>query len=453
MKQPILHIVLVIFIAVKSFGQSNDQCYGPNIGSGSLNAKTMIGCVPFTVEIIKNDSVANGHKFIYDYKGGFPTNPTEVPTFTYTTPGAYKLMQITFRKEDGKELRVCGIVTVLDTNKLILKPKICGNTVSLAIVDNKKAGLLPYDYCLIDWGDASPLEKIKLPTSSVSHTYTAQTDKKINVKAHYEVEFCSTSSSIEIKFPKVNQPQIAVLEKTGTENYSISFNNFSGEDVKVLGNNSLIMTKAGEIGLQKITFSNTIKSACYAIKLESNCFPNNVSKEICDIDFEVIPTETANELRWQKPRPDTIKDFTILKNNDTKLTAQSTIYADTAIKCNQQNCYQIEFTSNETAFISEKICIKNSQIPCFTSIPIYIPLAFSPNNDGINDSFSVFGEDDKFVSLSIYDQKGKLIITLAKLGESWNGENFQTGIYPYRLKAKNQRNSEIELIGKVMLIR
>lgn len=453
MKQPILHIVLVIFIAVKSFGQSNDQCYGPNIGSGSLNAKTMIGCVPFTVEISKNDSVANGHKFIYDYKGGFSTNPTEVPTFTYTAPGAYKLMQITFRKEDGKELRVCGVVTVLDTNKLILKPKICGSKVSLEIADNKKAGSLPYDYCMIDWGDASPLEKIKLPTSGISHTYTTQTDKKITVKAHYEVEFCSTSSSVDIKFPKANQPQISVFEKTGAENYSISFNNFSGEDVRLLGNNSLITTKLGEIGLQKIIFSNTAKNVCYAIKLESNCFPNNVSKEICDIDFEVVSTETSNVLRWQKPRPEFIQDFTILKNNETKLVAQNTTYTDTDIKCNQQNCYQIKFTSNETAFISEKICIKNSLIPCFVNVPIYIPLAFSPNNDGINDSFSIFGEDDKFISLSIYDQKGKLIIVLTKMSESWNGENFQTGMYPYRLKAKNQGNNEIEIIGKVMLVR
>ena len=453
MKQSILHIVLVIFIAIKSFAQSNDQCYGPNIGSGSLNAKTMIGCVPFTVEISKNDSVAKGHKFIYDYKGGLPTNPTEMPTFTYTAPGAYKLMQITFRKEDGKELRVCGVVTVLDTNKLILKPKICGSKVSLEIADNKKAGSLPYDYCMIDWGDASPLEKIKLPTSSVSHTYTTQTDKKISVKAHYEVEFCSINSSVDIKFPKVNQPQILVFEKTGAENYAIKFNNFSGEDVKLLGNNSLITTKLGEIGQQKITFSNTTKNVCYAIKLENNCFPNNLSKEICDIDFEVFSTEISNELRWQKPRPETIKDFTILKNNDVKLAGQSTNYIDTDIKCNQQNCYQITFTSNETIFISEKICVKNSLIPCFTSIPIFIPLAFSPNNDGINDFFTVFGEDEKFVSLSIYDQKGKLITILNNLKESWNGENFQIGIYPYRLKAKNQENNEIELMGKVMLMR
>jgi len=453
MKKPIFYINLAIFIAIKSFGQSNDQCYGPNIGSGSLTAKTMIGCVPFTVEISKNDSVAIGHKFIYDYKGGYPSNPTETPTFTYTSPGAYKLMQITYRKEDGKELRVCGVVTVLDTNKLILKPKICGNKVSLEIVDNKKTGSLPYDYCMIDWGDTSPLEKIKLPTPGVSHSYSSQIDKKILVKAHYEVEFCNINASLEIKFPKINQPQILVFEKTGTENYTLSFNNFTGEDVKLFGNNSLITTKLGEIGQQKITFSNTAKNVCYAIKLESNCFPNNLSKEICDIDFEAVSTEKSNELRWKKPRPETIRDMIILKNNDIKLLAQSTNYIDTDIKCNQQNCYQITFTSNETAFISEKICVKNSLLPCYTSIPIYIPMAFSPNNDGINDSFTVFGEAEKFISLSIYDQKGKLITTLMNLKESWNGENFQIGIYPYRLKAKNQENNEIEIMGKVMLVK
>ena len=177
------------------------------------------------------------------------------------------------------------------------------------------------------------------------------------------------------------------------------------------------------------------------------------SKEICDIDFEVIPAETANELRWKSPKPEAIKDFTITKNADTKLNIKGVAHADSAIKCNQTNCYQARFVSNETAFISNKICIKNSLIACFVSLPLHLPLSFSPNNDGVNDNFVILGEENKLISLTIYDQKGKIIAVITKLSESWNGENYASGVYPYRLKAKNVGNKEVELLGKILLLR
>lgn len=454
MKITLYIILLIVLSTIASFCQVlNDQCNGPNIGSGSLYAEKMIGCVPFTLRIIKTDTQSTGHKLIYDYKGGVPANLVEEKSHTYTAPGAYKVLQSSFRKDNGQELRVCGIVTVLDTNKLTLKPKICGSRVSLEVIDAKKAGLLPYDYCLIDWGDASAIEKVNLPSAVVSHNYATQTDKKITVTGRYEVDFCPSNSSITITFPKATQPQITVLEKTGKDNFSLSFNNFSGENIKVLANNVAIASKNGEVGLQKISFTNTGKNTCYAVQLESTCFSNNTSKEICDIDFEVSPTENSNELTWKQPKPDVIKDFVLLKNGDQKLSTKGVAYADTAIKCNQQNCYQINFRSNESLFISDKICVQNSLIKCFVSVPVYLPLAFSPNNDGINDTFHIEGEKDKFISLSIFDHLGKLITIIINPNDSWNGENHLSGIYPYKLKVKDVKNNEIEVLGRVLLLR
>jgi gliding motility-associated-like protein len=352
-----------------------------------------------------------------------------------------------------KKLRVCGIVTVLDTNKLILKPKICGNKVSLEIIDGKKAGLLPYDYALINWGDGTAQEKTNLPITSISHTYANQNDRKKTVVGRYEVDFCPSSSTVSIIFPKINQPQISVLEKTRQGNFNLSFNNFSGENIKILANNVAIATKTGEVGFQKIAFTNTTKNACYAIQLESNCFPNNISKEICDIDFEVIPTENSNELQWKQPKPEAIKDFTLTKNTDIKLPVQGIVYADTAIRCNQQNCCQISFRSNETLFISEKKCVQNSLIKCFVSVSVYLPLAFSPNNAAINDIFGVKGELDKFMTLTIYDHLGKIIKVISNPNEGWDGEGYLSGIYPYKLKVKDIKNNETEIMGKVLLLR
>jgi gliding motility-associated-like protein len=451
----ILYIYILVFLSNNiAFGQMlNGECTGVNIGFGSLITENLIGCVPFTLEVIKADTIATGYKYIYDYKGGALNNLIEQPTHIYSTPGIYQLLQRSYRKDNGQELRVCATVTVLDTTKLILKSKICGNKVSLDIIDGNKVGLIPYQYCLIDWDDGLPQEKVNLPTAGVAHTYSNQNDRKIKVTGRYEVSFCPTNSSILIIFPKISQPQISVLEKTGQGNFALSFNNFSGESVKVLANNVAIFTKTGEVGLQKITFANNSKNACYAIQLESNCFPNNISKELCDIDFEVTPTETSNELRWKQPKPEIIKDFTLTKNTNIKLPTQSIVYADTAIRCGQQNCYQISFRSNESMFISDKICVQNSLIKCFVSVPVYLPLAFSPNNDGINDTFLAKGELDKFMSLTIYDHFGKIITVITNPNDGWDGKDYLSGIYPYKLKVKDIRNNEIELTGKVLLLR
>jgi hypothetical protein len=82
---------LIFLSTIAAFSQvQNDQCTGPNIGSGSLYAEKMIGCVPFTIKVIKTDTQSTGHKFIYDCKGGVPSNLVEERTHTYTSAGAYK---------------------------------------------------------------------------------------------------------------------------------------------------------------------------------------------------------------------------------------------------------------------------------------------------------------------------------------------------------------------------
>jgi gliding motility-associated-like protein len=51
----------------------------------------------------------------------------------------------------------------------------------------------------------------------------------------------------------------------------------------------------------------------------------------------------------------------------------------------------------------------------------YIPNAFSPNDDGFNDLFSVFGTDIQSLRLRIYDRWGELIFESAALDAAWDG--------------------------------
>jgi gliding motility-associated-like protein len=57
-------------------------------------------------------------------------------------------------------------------------------------------------------------------------------------------------------------------------------------------------------------------------------------------------------------------------------------------------------------------------------VTLYVPNAFSPNGDGLNDEFSLIGRnvDPGFFSMRIYDRWGKLVFTSNDINITWNGK-------------------------------
>ncbi|MBA4851658.1 gliding motility-associated C-terminal domain-containing protein [Emticicia sp. BO119] len=446
-------ILLCFFFPLLTFSQGNDQCIGPNIGTGALFTQETVGCVPFTVVVEKTDDNSNDHQYVFNYKGGPPTNTVKEKTYTYTQPGAYKLMQISFRKDNGQELRICAVITVLDTARIEISSKICDNTVNLNLSDIRKNGTIPYDYCFINWGDGSMLEKVYLPTVPVSHTYANKTDKKISVTGGYIVEDCGGTNSINLKFPVINEPKIQELIKTSTNKFAISFNNETGDDYAILANGQVLLSQKGKLGQTQILFDNQNSNACYSIQLQNACFTNTTSKEVCDINFKLNPTAEGNELTWTKPMPESFKDVKLTKNNSVQITVNNTSYMDNEIVCNEENCYQVSYTSNGSIYISEKLCVKNNMFLCETGIPIHIPTAFSPNGDGKNDELILFGDLEKFISLKIFNRRGHVVKLINYPYEAWSGDEQPAGLYEYLLKIKNNTNKEITLQGTITLIK
>ncbi|MBL0342777.1 MAG: gliding motility-associated C-terminal domain-containing protein [Bacteroidetes bacterium] len=83
---------------------------------------------------------------------------------------------------------------------------------------------------------------------------------------------------------------------------------------------------------------------------------------------------------------------------------------------------------------------------------IYIPNAFTPNGDGINDFFEIKTLDLNISTLSIYNRFGEQIYT----GTSWNGSFNKTicpeGIYGYTIQ-QQKGNKIIKETGTVLLLR
>jgi gliding motility-associated-like protein len=87
----------------------------------------------------------------------------------------------------------------------------------------------------------------------------------------------------------------------------------------------------------------------------------------------------------------------------------------------------------------------------------FIPNSFSPNKDGNNDIFKVFGSSVRDVVLRVYNQWGELISEThdAQSGwdGNWKGHPQPVGVYVYEAKVTFYNNVSIKRKGTVNLIR
>ena len=83
----------------------------------------------------------------------------------------------------------------------------------------------------------------------------------------------------------------------------------------------------------------------------------------------------------------------------------------------------------------------------------FVPDAFTPNNDGINDTFQAYSNClSGNYELRIFDRWGNLLFTSNDINEGWdgifNGQKMSIGIYIYQVTFEATNNGG-ELIRKV----
>lgn len=89
---------------------------------------------------------------------------------------------------------------------------------------------------------------------------------------------------------------------------------------------------------------------------------------------------------------------------------------------------------------------------------IYLPNAFSPNGDGINDGFGIMGEGIASFRCLIFDRWGRVVAELTQPDQIWDGrspagEEVQEGVYVYQVEAILNDGMNLQRGGSITLIR
>jgi len=180
-----------------------------------------------------------------------------------------------------------------------------------------------------------------------------------------------------------------------------------------------------------------------------------VKAEVNSIDYSIIKWNAIEG--WSKGVQEYILEY---RNNDNSfepvISTISREYQDNEYFTNNQSlqkCYRIraiENGGNNQESISNEICLNYETF-------IFVPNAFTPNGDGVNDSFCVVGICIPKVKINIFNYWGETIFSSNENQKYWDGkylgENVDTGPYVYVISATTNEGKHLEYEGIVNLIR
>lgn len=323
---------------------------------------------------------------------------------------------------------------------------------------------------------------------------------------------------LTVSSPSVCEGENAVFTATGAETYVWSENNFignpliispavSGEYIVTVTGNLLNCSSQLEAHLQV----NPLPIADFSLSAVEGCSPltiiaNDASQgTISQWDWEVNDissyTTQSPEMIFSQPGQHTIQlnvttDQGCKSSSSTKVINVYTVTAgiadrgnrfiigetvdllyvgmgasqwnwdlgngQTSTQVNASTIYQQEGEYLITQTVSNDFgCSDVAQItiivnPLFT---VYIPNAFTPNDDGINDVWQFSGESwmiDNF-EVSVFDRWGKMVFCTTDVNVNWDGTvngklaESQT-VYQYRLRILDREGINHEIWGSIVVI-
>ena len=229
----------------------------------------------------------------------------------------------------------------------------------------------------------------------------------------------------------LNKKNILCFNQNNTINAGSGFPTYFWNNGKT--DSSIVVTSSG---IYKVTVGNEYHCvASDSVKiLEVGMPPGNFfskNDSVCNAEpIDIFPDKTFNKYLW------------------------STGSTNSFIKVNQPGIYWLKATDNNSCTGIDSIHIFSKNCDAY----FFIPNAFTPNRDGLNDFFKpvINGEIEQY-ELAIYNRFGQLIFKTKSISQSWDatqkGLPLDAGIFIWTCRYKMKNETAKFLKGQVLLIR
>jgi gliding motility-associated-like protein len=190
-------------------------------------------------------------------------------------------------------------------------------------------------------------------------------------------------------------------------------------------------------------------SGFYRIKVvdQMNCVATD------SVEVTVFPLPTVN-LPFTNPTHDTIYYEQTFQLETTPgyasyqwNTGDTTYY----ITITEEGSYSVIVQTNEGCTATNSAYLKDMYMPFY----FVVPNAFTPNGDGLNDTFRSVATGDliRQFSMVIYNRWGQMIFETSDYSAGWDGKDAPAGVYSWVISYSNHTGKVFKMRGSVMLVK
>ncbi|MBP6302862.1 MAG: gliding motility-associated C-terminal domain-containing protein [Bacteroidia bacterium] len=148
-------------------------------------------------------------------------------------------------------------------------------------------------------------------------------------------------------------------------------------------------------------------------------------------------------------RLEVVEDDNSAQTISTKLNAEPITDTSFWEETRNYKCYRIVAISEGDSLIKS-----TSNKVCLYYVPkLYIPNAFSPNGDNINDTYKISSIGVTQFEFSIFNIWGERVFHTNDKNFEWDGKNVPTGVYAYVVSANNTLNKRLNSMGTISLVK
>lgn len=238
-------------------------------------------------------------------------------------------------------------------------------------------------------------------------------------------------------------------------------------------NGELIVEVLDGVGPIEYTWTPTMAGTDSLLNIHGNTYTLNVVDSLGCTDTKQyvvnnIPTPTAcfnlQPPSYSQTLGEAITFVNCTQSEGPAFTSQwdmgnnySTTETNPTYTYPNEGKYMITLTVTDTAGCMDQTM---REIEVHESMKFYIPNAFTPNGDGVNETFGPFGVgiDPDNYSMNIFDRNGNLVYMTTNPFDYWdgytkNGVLCPTGVYVYKIVLKTWDGYDKEYVGTVTLAR
>ncbi len=458
----------ILFFCLGHF-MANGQCPASLPGLGNYETGeatlTLSGCLPLNVAIRSGLPGVTNIRTEFDYRGGALVSQslTSDSVHVYPKPGAYTIVQ--YAEKDGRKWVTCRNVEVMDTLAPEVRAIPCANGGVQLVFDAKQP--TSYPTYQVDWGDTE-IKGYPGFGKKINYTYAAPKAYTIRVRGVHTPGQCRGAvTRITFVSPEsLSPPAITEARMLDATKLELKVQNSLKTDLLLLkGNADGVFEKTGGTldAEQKVvtSFLEHPDTYCFQLQPADSCLAALRSRPVCAADFEVAGQPDVNTLAWKIPGQSPGSTASILKDGvpwkDISASGREASLVDREFVCGNEVCYQLMTKEAGFTFYSLKKCLTVPMDQCVARPPFYMPDAFSPNGDGINDQLVVRGVVSTDFELSVFNVWGAAVFHTNDPAISWDGtyrnQNAPGGTYAYAVRFRDVSGQYLIRRGVVFLLR